>query len=376
MSVDRRFIKNLDWTLLSLTLAIIIAGLPVMYSASFGKEGGSGLFTNHLVRLALGLLAILATFLVDYHYIARYSPLVYGLNCLALLWVDLAGIIGLGARRWISVGSASVQPSELFKITLILALSHYLARSRQGGEAGWSELGISGLFMAVPLLLILKQPDLGTAGIVILIYLTVILVNGLSRRTWISLLRYGLALTTVVFLVFRLGLVRVDDFLKPYQLKRITVLLDPGLDPLGASYHINQSKIAIGSGGMWGKGFLNGTQNQLRFLPQQHTDFIFSVLAEEWGFVGIVVVVGLYMALILSALQVARDARDRLGGLIALGVAAMIFFHVVINIGMTVGVMPVVGLPLPLLSYGGSSFMVVMLGIGLLLNIRLRRFVI
>jgi rod shape determining protein RodA len=374
--MERKLFRNLDLVVLGLTLAIMCAGLPVMYSASFGKEGGSGVFTSHLVRLGLGLLAILASLLPDYHLIARSVPVLWVLNCLALLWVDLAGLIGLGARRWISLGPASLQPSELFKIILILSLARFLTRVRQGEEPGWADLGVTGLFTAVPLLLILKQPDLGTASIVLLIYLTVILVNGFSRRTWMSLLGWGLVLGAAAFLVFRLGVLRVDQFLKPYQLKRIMVLVEPGLDPLGASYHINQSKIAIGSGGMWGKGFLNGTQNQLRFLPEQHTDFIFSVLAEEWGFIGVAVVVTLFAALIMAALQAARDARDRLGALIALGVAAMIFFQAVINIGMTVGVMPVVGIPLPLMSYGGSSSIVTLMGIGLVLNVRLRRFIL
>ncbi len=376
MAIDRRLFKNFDWTLLTTALSIVVLGLPVMYSASFGKEGSGELFNEHLLRLAAGLTIMLLVLMVDYHLISRWSYLFYALNLGALIFVAVSGIIGLGARRWLSLGPVVLQPSEMCKIVLILCLAYFLSRSRPTAEINGMELAITLGLVLFPLLLILEQPDLGTAVIVFLIYLTMILCHGFSRRTKIHLAGALAGITLLAVVLYAAGVARLERFLKPYQIRRISVLFDPSLDPLGASYHITQSKIAIGSGGLMGKGFLNGTQNQLRFLPQQHTDFIFSVLAEEWGFLGVVLIIALYAILIMRGLQVAREARDRLGSLIAVGVTSLIFYHAVINIGMTVGYIPVVGLPLPLFSYGGSSFIVVMMGIGLLLNVRMRRFVI
>lgn len=376
MLFDRRLLKSFSWSLLCITLAVIIVGLPIMFSASQAKEGSGGLFAEHLVRLLIGLVFMIVFMLIDYHFIARYAYLLYALNIGALVFVAFSGVIGFGARRWLQIGPVALQPSEIFKITLILVLANFLAGSRQWGGLRGRNLMLTLLLLLPPLLLILKQPDLGTAGIVCLIYLTMVALAGISARTWSLLLRSAMVLALVCFMTMKLNIVKMENFLKPYQIKRIKVLFNPELDPLGASYHINQSKIAIGSGGLMGKGFLNGTQNQLRFLPQQHTDFIFSVLAEEWGFLGVFIVMILYFMLIFIALQVARDAKDPMGAMIALGVGALVFYHTVINIGMTVGFMPVVGLPLPFMSYGGSSFMVMMMGVGLLLNVRMRRFIL
>jgi rod shape determining protein RodA len=374
MAIDRRLLKHFDWPLLAVVLGIVAVGLPVMYSASIGREGSSEVFTSHLVRLAIGLTVMCLAAAVDYHRLVQYSPLLYLFNVGTLLMTAAAGIVGLGARRWLQIGPVSIQPSELTKITIILTLALFIAGVRQASPLDAPSFGLALALFGVPFLLVLRQPDLGTAGIIMLIAAVMIAATGLTRALFRSLAKLLISVAAVGLIVWATGLVGIDDILHPYQLRRITVLVHPELDPLGASYHINQSKIAIGSGGMVGKGFLNGTQNQLRFLPQQHTDFIFSVLAEEWGFVGVGLVLSLYLFLFLLALRTAVEARDRVGSLVALGVTALIFFHTSINIAMTTGLFPVVGIPLPLLSYGGSSFMVVMCGIGLLLNVRMRRF--
>lgn len=374
MQIDRRLVRFFDWQLSLTVAAILVVGLVAMYSASLGRGGDRDIFLNHLARVGVGTLSLVAAFLVDYRTLARYSPLIFALNLLALLVVDLAGVIGLGARRWLSLGPVSMQPSELFKLAFILMLATYLGRWKQEGPLSRGELLATLGFFAVPFLLILKQPDLGTAGIVSFIYAAMVLVNGLGRQAWRAIGATAAAVILLGLLLWKTGVLETGHLLKPYQLRRLEVLVNPEADPLGASYHVNQSKIAVGSGGVTGKGFLNGSQNRLRFLPQQHTDFIFSVLAEEWGFLGATAAVVLFGTLLLLGLRVAMESRDHLGSLIALGVTAMIFFHVVINIGMTLGIMPVVGIPLPLISYGGTFHLVNMMGIGLLLNVRMRRY--
>jgi rod shape determining protein RodA len=377
MLIDRRHFKNFDWGLLLLILLLILVGVLIMYSATSAKGvTGKAIFADHLLRLVVGLLLMLIVLLIDYHLLTRYAYFAYVLNVGALVMVASMGVIGFGAKRWLQIGPVAVQPSEIFKITLIITLARYLSRSRKAGDLEGQDLIIPGILAMVPMGLVLIQPDLGTAGIIFLIFLTMMVMSGVAGKTWSFFFKVLLGGSAAVLASFALGFIRVGYFLKPYQLERIKVLFNPNLDPLGAGYHINQSKIAIGSGGFIGKGFLNGTQSQLRFLPQQHTDFIFSVLAEEWGFLGVLMVVTLYLLLFLRSLQIARGAKDLQGALVATGVAAMIFYHTVINIGMTVGIMPVVGLPLPLISYGGSSFLSIMLGVGLLLNVRMRRFII
>ncbi len=374
MAIDRRLLKHFDWPLLAVVLGIILAGLPVMYSASIGREGSAEVFTSHLVRLAVGLMVMCLAAAVDYHRLVQYSPLLYLFNVGILLLTAAAGVVGLGARRWLQIGSLSIQPSELTKITIILTLALFIAGMRQTNPLDTPSFGLALVLFGIPFLLVVRQPDLGTAGIILLIAAVMIAVTGLTRRLFRTLAKWIVVVLLIALAVWASGLAGLDDLLHPYQIRRITILVHPELDPLGASYHINQSKIAIGSGGFLGKGFMNGSQTQLRFLPQQHTDFIFSVLAEEWGFVGVGLVLTLYLFLFLFALRTAVEARDRVGSLVALGVTALIFSHTTINIAMTTGLFPVVGIPLPLLSYGGSSFLVVMCGIGLLINVRMRRF--
>ena len=303
--------------------------------------------------------------LFDYHLLLSLAYPLYGISLALLLGVLFFGRTISGSQRWITFGPVSFQPSELVKIALILTLAKYFFINERSDKYPIRELAIPLVLIALPALLIMKQPDLGTALLVLLLSFSIILFLGVDWK----LLLFSLG-----------GLVAAFPFLwhllKDYQKKRLLIFIQPELDPLGAGYHIMQSKIAVGSGSFFGKGFLKGTQGQLRFLPEQHTDFAFSILAEEWGFIGAFIVVTLYPFLILWSLNIARQAKDRFGMILAFGVTAIFFWQSVINIGMVLGVVPVVGVPLPFISYGGSSILASLIGIGLLLNIHMRRFII
>jgi rod shape determining protein RodA len=289
--------------------------------------------------------------------------IVYTVALVLLLMVMVYGIITSGAQRWVRVGSLSFQPSEFVKISLILALAKFFQRPPHPKGYSLKQILFPFLLLLLPVALILKQPDLGTAIILLLVFFSVLI---FVKIRWSSLLTIGLAGGVAVPLLW--------GFLKEYQKKRIITFFNPDLDPLGAGYHLIQSKIAMGSGGILGKGFMNGTQCKLGFLPEQQTDFIFSVLGEEWGLIGSLFVIGIYFILILWGLRITVQAKDRFGAILAFGVVAMLFWHVFINIGMVLGMMPVVGIPLPLLSYGGSFILSTLIGIGLLLNVSMRRY--
>jgi rod shape determining protein RodA len=287
----------------------------------------------------------------------------YLLSLLLLVAVMFWGKTVSGSRRWLVLGPLSFQPAEFAKIALILALATYFSRRPRTESLRLKDLLAPIVLVLAPVALIVKQPDLGSSILVVLVAASLTLFVGVHWRTLA-----GLTLTLI------LSSPVIWSFLKDYQRQRILTYLNPEQDPLGAGYHIIQSKIAVGSGQFWGKGFLQGTQSQLRFLPEQHTDFVFSVFAEEWGFVGSAVLLLLFTGLILWGLQVARDCKERFGHLLALGVTALIFWQVFINLSMVTGFLPVVGIPLPLFSYGGSSLITTLLGVGFLLNIRMRRF--
>jgi rod shape determining protein RodA len=273
------------------------------------------------------------------------------------------GKVGGGARRWLLFGPISIQPSEIAKLTVIIVLARYYSKVLTASGYTLRELGKPILLTAIPFALILEQPDLGTAMHLGLIACAMTVFVKLERRTFYTLLTTCTITGPIVWF-----------FLRTYQKQRILTFLDPNRDPLGAGYHIIQSKIAIGSGMLFGKGFLKGTQNALSFLPEQHTDFIFSVLAEEWGFLGTVALLVVFFLLIICGLRIAYGCRDTFGMMIAVGVTGMLFWQVAINVSMVMGLLPVVGVPLPFVSYGGSSIVVMMLGLGLLINIRMRRF--
>jgi rod shape determining protein RodA len=303
------------------------------------------------------------TLLVDYRHLGKLSYWVYLLSIILLVAVMFAGKMVYGSRRWLALGPLTFQPSELVKIAIILVLATYFHRRPQMEAMRLKDLIFPGILVMVPVALIIKQPDLGSGILVALVAASIILFVGVNWRTLM-----GCALT--MFLLSPL----IWHFLKDYQRQRVLTFLNPEKDPLGAGYHILQSMIAVGSGQIWGKGFLEGTQSQLYFLPEQHTDFVFSVFAEEWGFVGSTVLLLFFTGLALWGLSVARDCKERFGHLLALGVTALIFWQIFINLCMVTGFLPVVGIPLPLFSYGGSSLVTTLLAVGFLLNIRMRRY--
>ena len=364
MQIDRRLFIHFDWTLLGIVLAIASIGILNLYSATAKMEmAGTALYLKQIFWVLMGLAVMVTIAFIEYRFYSDFAYIVYTTALFLLIVVLGYGMITSGAQRWVKIGSLSFQPSEFVKISLILALAKFFHRPPHPKGYSLKQLPLPLLLLFVPMGLILKQPDLGTAIILLLVFFSILI---FVKIRWSSLLTIVLAGGAVVPLLWR--------FLKEYQKKRILTFFNPDLDPLGAGYHLIQSKIAVGSGGILGKGFMKGTQSKLGFLPEQQTDFIFSALGEEWGMVGSLFVIGLYLALILWGLRIAVQAKDRFGAIVAFGVVAMLFWHVFINIGMVLGMMPVVGIPLPLLSYGGSFILSTLIGVGLLLNVSMRRY--
>ncbi|MBN1613532.1 MAG: rod shape-determining protein RodA [Deltaproteobacteria bacterium] len=366
MKFDRRLIYHFDWTLLVLVLLISFIGLVNIYSAGFRSFAGQeNLYIRQAQWVLLGLVFMGLAFSIDYRLISRYAYVIYGISVVLLFIVFLFGYATRGSQRWIVLAGFSFQPSELVKLTIILALARYFDDHRSGTAYRLRELLIPSLIVLVPFLSIVRQPDLGTALIVLILFVSMIFFVGIQ---WRSLL-ISLAATIILL---PLGWF----FLHDYQKERILTFFNPERDPLGTGYHIIQSMIAVGSGGILGKGFLKGTQTQLKFLPEQQTDFVFSVFAEEWGFLGCLVLMVLFLTLILWGLKIAIHSRDYLGTLVAFGITTIIFSEVFINIGMVLAILPVVGIPLPFLSYGGSAMVILMMAVGLLMNISMRRFLL
>jgi rod shape determining protein RodA len=362
---DRRLLQCFDWGLLALTLAIGAAGLVALYSAvSAGAiEPDLVLFKKQLIWYGAGLMIMVFCFLFDYKQFERFANVIYLVSVGSLIAVLFFGKYVAGSRRWLPMGPFSLQPSEMAKVAVIIVLARYYAKAINTDGLNFRDLMTPAFLTAVPFLLIARQPDLGTAMVIALIAGVMTLFAKIERRT------LGWLMTTFMLLV-----PSVWFFLHDYQKQRIMTFLNPDRDPLGAGYHIIQSKIAIGSGMITGKGFLKGTQNALSFLPEQHTDFIFSVLAEEWGLIGSLTMVILFLIIIAWGLSIAGRCRDPFGTVLSVGVTAMIAWQVVINICMVMGLMPVVGVTLPFISYGGSSIITMMMGIGLLMNVSMRRF--
>jgi len=364
---DRRLIQYFDWGLLFVTALIGLIGLVTLYSAA--TAGGQAvlktMYLKQLVWYGIGFFVMIFCFIFNYKHLDQWANVIY-LSCNGLLvMVLLFGKFVAGSRRWLVLGPISVQPSELIKIAMIIALARYYSKAAGSAGVTLRELVVPCLLTAVPFLLIVKQPDLGTALMLVLIGGSITLFVKIERRSLACLSGAGIVLIPSVWFL-----------LKGYQKQRILTFLNPDRDPLGAGYHIIQSKIAIGSGMIFGKGFLKGTQNVLSFLPEQHTDFIFSVLAEEWGLAGAVTLLFVFFLLLARGTSIAYKCRDPFGTILSVGITAMMFWQVLINIGMVMGLMPVVGIPLPFISYGGSSIITMMIGTGLLMNISMRRFMI
>jgi rod shape determining protein RodA len=364
---DRRLILHFDWTLFILVLLLSGIGLLNIYSAGFSLTDIQRVppYVKQIQWILIGIVGMAVAFFIDYRFLFRHAYIFYGISVILLLVVFMAGYATRGSQRWISIGSFTFQPSELVKLTVILALAKYFDRHRLGRDYQLRQLFTPFMIVLIPFLFILKQPDLGTGLILLILFLSIVLFVGLE---WKSLLvaTVGSMLMSPLFWYF----------LKPYQQERILTFFSPDRDPLGSGYHIIQSMIAVGSGGLFGKGFLKGSQTQLKFLPEQQTDFVFSVFAEEWGFLGGMILMIMFLSLILWGLKIAIHSKDYLGALVAFGITMLIFWELFINIGMVLGILPVVGIPLPFLSYGGSAMVVLMTAVGLLMNISVRRFIL
>lgn len=347
--------------LLGSVLGLCILGTLAILSATRSPEAPSGLLPVRLVHLAVGGILLGVCAALPLKTFQRAAKGLYGLSLALLLVVDLSGHERLGAQRWLQLGPLSFQPSELAKLSVILFLSDTLARRTTPLRNLWEVAGW-GLWVLPALVLVFLQPDFGTSLVFLAIVLGMLFVAGTPLRTLAGLVGIGLAALPVVW-----------RWLKPYQQKRLLVFLDPSLDPLGAGYHLIQSKIAIGSGQVWGKGLFQGTQNALQFLPMQHTDFVFAVIGEELGFVGAMGVLVLFWIYLIRGLQAAQRAPDAFGRMVGAGIVSMVGFHVLVNVGMTVGMMPVTGIPLPFLSYGGSALIANLAATGVLLNLGRRR---
>ncbi len=362
--IDRRLFVHFDWFLFIIVALLATIGVVNIYSATIGTD--SQIYQKQIYWLMIGISFMVLFLLMDYSNLEVIAYIIYCVIILLLIVVIAMGRSSLGAQRWLNLGFISIQPSEFSKISLIIALSKYFSNKwipPQGLNV--KELIIPVILFVIPFFLITKQPDLGTAMILGLIFFSMVLL--IRIRTKILIVTSGLLVSIVPLTWY---------YLKDYQKARLMSFLKPAQDPLGSGYHLIQSKIAIGSGGIFGEGFLNGTQGRLLFLPEHHTDFIFSILAEEWGFIGSFCVTGLFLLLIIMGLNTAKHAKDRFGSLLAFGVTSMFFWHVVINIGMVTGMLPVVGAPLPFFSYGGSFLVTVIFGVGILLNVSMRRFIL
>lgn len=362
---DSRTLDSFEWRFLLLVVVILSLGVLSIYSVT-REQSGSGLplYVKQLLWIGIGAVAFAVMLAFDYHKICRLAYILYGIVIVLLAVVLIAGKTSRGAQRWISLGPVAFQPSEFAKLMLILALASYYANQPR---EGWLQRVVLPALMVAPgLLLILKQPDLGTGLIILAIYATMLLVVGVRSKALGLLFLFSL-------MVFPFVWEGVWGSLHDYQRERILTFADPAYDPAGKGYHGLQSRIAIGSGELLGKGLYGGTQSQLKFLPEGHTDFVFAVFAEEWGFIGALGLLALFLALVMLSLEIAMKAKDALGGLLAAGIIAMIGFCVVVNIGMTTGMLPIVGIPLPLMSYGGSATVTTMAALGLLLNVKRRR---
>jgi rod shape determining protein RodA len=354
--------RDYDWWLVAILAAICALGVLEIYSATHASAL-AGMQMKQVKWLVLGFVLMFAISRIDYHLILEQALVLYLIGIAALVLVLLVGHTRFGAKRWIPLMGQFLQVSELVKLIIIIVLARFFAEVRSD-ELSLPDLLKAGAIVGLPLALILMQPDLGTALVLIPLLVVGAFLAGLQ---W----RHAAAITLIGCLMLPVGW----HVLKPYQKERVTSFLHPEEDAKGSGYQVLQSKIAVGSGGFWGKGFGNGSQNQLGYIPVRYSDFIMSAWAEEQGFKGVLLALGLYMALLLRLVQNAQRAKDRAGMFLVMGVAAALGFHVLVNVAMVIGAMPVTGIPLPLMSYGGSATLFVFLAIGLVMNVRLRRFV-
>jgi rod shape determining protein RodA len=353
-------LRLLNWPFIGIVFLVASIGYAILYSAGGGSHGPWA--WRHSVRFGIGLSAMLVVALIDIRFWFRWAYAIYAAALIGLIAVELTGIVSMGAQRWINLGLFQLQPSEVMKIGLVLALARYFHSSWLEDVGRPAFLVVPALMILLPAALVLEQPDLGTAVMLMAGGATLLFIAGV--RWWKFALVLGGCLAALPL---------IWQQLHDYQKQRVMTFLDPERDPLGAGYHIIQSKIALGSGGVWGKGYLEGTQSQLSFLPEKQTDFIFTMLAEEIGLIGALGLLGLFMALIGYGFVFALRSRSHFGRLLAIGASATLFLYVVINVAMVTGLIPVVGVPLPLISYGGTAMITVLTGFGLMLCVDVHR---
>lgn len=363
---ERTTISKIDYNLALVILALTLIGLINLYSATHGPNtrGVSGLFWSQLIYLVVGWLLYAGCTFVDYRIFLRLAYPLYGINLLLLVLVMIIGRTTLGAQRWLDLGFFRYQPSETMKLAMVLVMARYFHSHVKPEGHSLKELIVPAILVFIPALLVVKQPDLGTGLLLMAVISTMFLFVKIRTKVLLAL---GIVFCLAVPVVWKFAL-------KEYQKNRIFTFLDANRDPRGSGYNSIQSKIAVGSGRIFGKGFRKGTQSQLEFLPERHTDFIFSVLSEEHGFIGSTTTLVLFALLFSMGVRIASQAKDKFGVLLVLGIMSILFWHMFINVGMTSGLLPIVGIPLPLISYGGSSLLTTMLSMGIVSSVSLRRF--
>lgn len=363
---ERTIFKKIDWNLILAILALNVIGLVNLYSATHGPNSKEmeSLFASQIIWLSIGWTWFFILTFIDYAIVSKIAYLIYFLNLGAIVYTSFFGKVALGAQRWIDFGFFRYQPSETMKLAMIMLLAKVLAsKSISSTGMGLRDLLFPLILILIPFGFVVEQPDFGTAMMLMAISGTILLFAKIKK----SILIFAVV---VIAIAAPIGWKYV---LRDYQKNRVYTFLDPTNDPQGKGYNSIQSKIAVGSGKFWGKGFRKGTQSQLEFLPERHTDFIYSVLSEEHGFVGSITTISLFTILFLLGIRVAIGAKDKFGALLTVGVLCYIFWHMFVNIGMVIGLLPIVGIPLPLLSYGGSSMLTTMSGLGIISSVAYRR---
>ncbi|HEX2940684.1 MAG TPA: rod shape-determining protein RodA [Rhodopila sp.] len=361
-----RTLPTLDWNFIGTALVIAAIGCMAVYSATFFSDPSGvplNTFKKQLLWMGIGLALMIVFLVIDYHVLFDIAPVLYGIGIVLLLYLLAWGKFTANIKAWIHIGAFQFQPSEFMKIFTALMVAKFFDSNDRSYLDFRSFVWVMGIIGA-PVALILLQPDFGTAATFAPLVAVAMFFGGIRPRIWIAMILLVALVLPLAWFSF-----------KPYQKDRILTFLDPERDPLGRGYQVTQAKIAIGSGGIHGKGFKQGTQATLGFLPARHTDFIFAVLGEEWGFIGVVITLGLYLYLILQAMTFAKHARDRGGTFLVICLIMFFIFHVLINVSMQIGVLPTTGIPLPLMSYGGSSTMMFFIAVGLIANVDMRRFV-
>ena len=357
-------LKKFDWSLLALEVILFGVGLWNLMSATGVQDKSLGLYKTQALWFGIGMVLTALILLIHYSVLSRLAYIIYFANLILLGAVLLVGKSSLGAKRWIGVGGFRVQPSEFMKLSMVICLAKYFESDQTVGGYGFKDLVLPTLLVGIPAGLIMLQPDLGTALIILLTFMTMMLFMKIQKKTLLVIALCGIIALPVAY---KFGL-------KPYQRQRIISFIDPTSDPKGSGYNSIQSMIAVGSGQLLGKGYKKGTQSQLNFLPEHHTDFIFSVFSEEHGFLGCLLLVALYMIFMLNGLSIAYQSHDKFGVLLALGIMTIFFWHIFVNMGMVMGLLPIVGVPLPFLSYGGSSLVTSILCVAILTNIANKKF--